>query len=147
MARPISTSIRAAVIVGMITAIQAQEPAAFIVNSGSTNRAGFRIMVQKSGDAEFSAVPRGPKSAAEQPIRRKLSESLSRRLYSDIAKAKPLAGLPHQNCLKSVSFGTRLTIEYSGETTPDLSCPQDQDSRVKALRQDADEILKLFPAN
>ena len=119
--------------------------AAVIVDSGSTNTAGFRIVVERSGNAVDTQTPRQPEETREaQPRRRTLPRRLLRRFYADLEAGKPLSGLPHARCLKSASFGTTLTIELAGETTPDLSCGDHSDSRLKALVRDTSEIVKLF---
>jgi len=118
-----------------------------IVNSGSTNTAGFRIVVEKSGDAEYTAQPRRfPIGRSESPrtIRKALPKTLAGRLYSDVKAAQPLSALPERHCVKSVSFGTRLTIETEGDVSPDLSCGDGGNEKLKALIRDADEIVKVF---
>jgi len=123
---------------------------AVIVDSGSTNTAGFRIVVEQSGDAEFTAGPRRPsRSPDEKPqqMRRKLPDTLVGRLYSDLGAAKPLSALPNQRCMKSASFGTKLTIEFDGQETPDLSCGDGDNAKLRALVRDANEIVKLFRSN
>jgi hypothetical protein len=123
---------------------------AVIVNSGSTNTVGFRIVVERSGKAEFTGGPRrSGRSPDERPrqMDRELPDTLVRRFYSDLDAAKPLSSLPNRRCMKSASFGTKLTIEFSGEETPDLSCGSGDNASLQALVQDANEILKLFSSN
>jgi len=123
---------------------------AVIVDSGSTNTAGFRIVVEQSGEAEFTAGPRRSiRSPDEQPkqMRRKLPDALVKRLYSDLGAAKPLSSLPNQRCMKSASFGTKLTIEFGGQETPDLSCGAGDNTKLQPLILDANEIVKLFTSN
>src|SRR5215469_6345920 len=102
---------------------------ATIVNSGSTNTAGFRIALRRSGAAEYTSVPRGvntrsgePEKAEPEKSGREIPKDLAMRLFADLEAAKPLSSLPAPHCMKSKSFGTRLTIEFGGEATPDLSC-------------------------
>jgi hypothetical protein len=121
---------------------------AVIVNSGSTNAAGFRILVDRSGNAEYTvtsrrARPQGDQAAAK-PVRRKVPEALVRRLYSDLEGAQPPSSLPHHRCFKSVSFGTKVTIEAGKEITPDLSCTEEQDAHIQVLMRDVNEIAKYF---
>jgi|SRR5579863_1314941 hypothetical protein len=122
---------------------------AVIVNSGSTNTAGFRIVVERSGNAEFTAGPPRPNRPDEKPkqMRRKLPDPLVERLYSDLDAAKPLSSLPSQRCAKSASFGTKLTIEFGGQESPDLSCGPGDNAKLQALARDANEIVKLLSAN
>ena len=80
----------------LLCAGQAAEPGvaaspAVIVNSGSTNIAGFRIRVEKSGNAEYVVITRRNLEPAE-PWHRKIPEALVTRLYSGLETARPLAG-------------------------------------------------------
>ena len=124
----------------------AQDAVATIVNSGSTNRSGFRIVLRRSGAAEYSTIPRGAQSQRAQPehAAKRILEDLSRRLFADLEAARPLASLPAPHCAKSVSFGSRLTVEFAGETTPDLSCGDGGDERLRALIRDVNEAVALF---
>lgn len=114
---------------------------AVIVNSGSTNTAGFRIVVERSGKASRSETRR---STQAQPKSIKVPKKLVDRFYADLEAARPLSKLPRQACMKSASFGTVLTVELAGDETPDLSCGDHGDSRIRALIQDTSEIEKLF---
>ena len=101
--------------------VQGADPAvATIVDSGSTNRAGFRITVERSGAAEFTATRRrsGIPDDQVKPIRQTLSEDTVRRLYADLEAAKPLSSLPAVHCAKSASFGSTLTVTVGKEETP-----------------------------
>jgi hypothetical protein len=124
----------------------AQPDTATIVNSGSTNRPGFRIVVDRSGVAEFTAVPRrrAIQPDAATPIRLTISRVLTDRLYTDLTAASPLASLPASHCMKSVSFGSTLAIEFGGEYTPDLSCGGGGNPVVESLIRDCNEIVALF---
>jgi len=117
---------------------------AAIVDSGSTNTNGFRIVVEQSGRTQSTMAPRGPQGSSAKtpaPTSGMISATLAKRLYSDLDVAWPLSSLPSQHCLKSASFGTRLTIEFDGQTTPDLSCGRITDPKVSALARDAREIV------
>jgi hypothetical protein len=118
---------------------------AAIVDSGSTNTNGFRIVVEPLGRTQSMIVPRGPQSHAGEPpaaTTGTIPDMLARRLYSDLDAAWPLSSLPPQHCFKSASFGTRLTIEFAGQTTPDLSCSRITNPSVRALAKDAREIIE-----
>jgi len=116
---------------------------ALIVSSGSTNSPGFRIVVERSGSAIYTPVPRKSDTQAKSRSL-KLPAALVKRLYSDLDAGKPLAELRGGHCMKSASFGSSLTIEFEGDKTPDLSCPDQGNPRLQALIQDASEIVKLF---
>jgi hypothetical protein len=122
--------------------LQAAADTAVIVNSGSTNRAGFRIEVERSGQAEYTSTPR--RGQAAEQVRRKIPDSLLQRFYADLGAAQPLSALPVEHCAKSVSFGTTTTVELGSERTPDISCPNARNPNTKALMRDVDEIVQLF---
>ena len=79
-------------------------------------------------------------------MQRKLPPDLAHRLYSDLEAAHPFSDLPRPRCIKSVSFGTRLTIQFNGDETPDLNCGAGQSAKVAALIQDAKDIVAVFQA-
>lgn len=116
-----------------------------IVNSGSTNTAGFQIVLDKSGKAEYTSRPRRiDKDAAPKVMRRAIPKSVTMRLYSDVNAARPLASLPSPHCAKSASFGTRLTILFDDDESPDLSCGDGGDPKLAALIRDANQIINAF---
>jgi hypothetical protein len=126
--------------------LMAVDPAV-IINSGSTNTAGFLIQVSPSGEAVYTLHPRrgGPPSEEPaKPVTRQLPSAVVKRFFDALEAGKPLASLPHQRCMKSVSFGSTLVVEYGDQKTPDLSCGNQQDSRTKALAQSANEIVTQF---
>jgi len=124
----------------------AEGDAATIVNSGSTNRAGFRIVVERSGAAEFTATPRrrvvqpGPMA----PIQMTVPRALTERFYADLKAASPLASLAEMHCMKSVSFGSVLTVALGGDESPDLSCGDGGNVVFGNLIRDVNEIVALF---
>jgi len=116
-----------------------------IINSGSTNTGGFQITVDKSGKAVYTSKPQGvDRSAAPKVIRKTIPKSLRERLYLDVMAASPLSLLPPQRCVKSVSFGTRLTIGFEDDISPDLSCGAGGNAKLQALIRDAYQVLKFF---
>ncbi len=119
---------------------------ATIVNSGSTNTAGFRIAIRRSGAAEYTSIPRGANSQNTEPEKsgREIPKDLAMRLFSDLEAAKPLGGLPAPHCMKSKSFGSRLTIEFGGESTPDLSCGDGGNEHLRAIIKDVNEMVAYF---
>jgi hypothetical protein len=118
---------------------------AAIVDSGSTNSNGFRILVERSGRTQSTIVPRDP---GPQPIELPvttigmLPAALAQKLYSDLDAAWPISSLPKQNCLKSASFGTVRIIEFDSQKTPDLSCGNGKNPKLRALADDLQQILK-----
>lgn len=126
----------------LAAAVSSSTDSAAIVNSGSTNSAGFTIVVERSGDSEYRVAPRG--FNAVRPIRRKLPAALVQRFYSDLEAAQPLSALPGEHCLKSKSFGSTTIIQLGSEKTPDLSCPNAPNVHIQALLRDSNEIVNLF---
>ena len=117
-----------------------------ITDSGSTNRRGFRIVIDSDGGAEFVSASRGAGTPEGKPIRRKIPRSTINRLRSDLDGARPLSSLPAVPCMKSASFGSTLVIAAGGEHTPDLNCGDGDNARLRNLIRDAREIISLFPA-
>ncbi|HTV74824.1 MAG TPA: hypothetical protein VME66_14095 [Candidatus Acidoferrales bacterium] len=89
--------------------------AAVIVNSGSTNTAGFSIVVSRSGDVTVLAG-----STTSHAV---LSPVTTRTFFHDLSGALPLGSLEVARCMKSASFGTTTRVLWQGQSTPDLSCP------------------------
>ncbi len=121
-----------------------------IVDSGSTNTAGFRLTVDRSGKAEYAVTARRPHASLEvqpQPKNQRLPSSLVKRFYSDLEAASPFSAMPSGRCMKSASFGTTRTIEFEGRTTPDLSCGDRGNARLRSLIQDVNDIVEAFNAS
>jgi hypothetical protein len=130
--------------------VAAAEPdTATITVSGSTNRPGFRIVVDQSGAAELTSTTRKLSTSQEQskPIRRMLPRATVERFQADLKAAKPFTSLPEVRCMKSASFGSTLTVEFGGEQSPDLRCGDGGNVAMRNLIRDANEIIALFPTN
>ncbi len=110
-----------------------------IIDSGSTNIAGLNVKLQKAGPQALIE----PRNGAPQKLM--LDKAICKRLLADLKAAGPLKELPVAHCMKSVSFGASLFIEYNGVRSPDLSCRQ-TDARAMALKADASEILTAAKA-
>jgi hypothetical protein len=138
-------------IAGVMTAgmALAEGDAATIVNSGSTNRAGFRIVVERSGTAVLTSSPRrfGARGAQPEPVRRTIPAALVDSFYAGLAAARPFTSLPAVHCAKSASFGSSLTIEFGSEHTPDLSCGDGGNSFMRDLIRDANQIVALLSSD
>jgi len=118
-----------------------------IVNSGSTNAGGFQIVIEKSGNAEYTQRPRRiapDKEETPKTVRKAVPESLTKALYDDVSAAHPLASLPSSGCMKSASFGTRLTVRFGEDESPDLSCGDGGNAKMRALIRDTNQIVKIF---
>lgn len=130
----------------LATTLPAASDTAVIVDSGSTNTAGFRIVVERSGKAAYTESPRrGGAQGDKQPaVNRKISADLVRRLFADLEAGKPLGELSHRVCMKSASFGTTMKIAFSGQTTPDLNCRSGAREKLLAIIDDVGQIVKGF---
>jgi hypothetical protein len=104
---------------------------ALIVNSGSTNRAGYRLRVYATG---WTALQQG-----DVPIRKRVPPALIKRFFADLRAAGPLDRLPAAHCMKSASFGSSTQVGYRGAMSPDLSCPS-RSAAARALAVDADAL-------
>jgi hypothetical protein len=87
-------------------------------------------------------VPR--RGSPGKPRTQDLTSDLARRFYADIEAAQPFSGLPAGPCMKSASFGSTLKIEYAGQETPDLSCGDRGNERLRLLIQDCDKVTEAF---
>jgi hypothetical protein len=101
---------------------------ALILDSGSTNRAGYRLRVYATG---WTALQQG-----DVPVRKRVSAALVKHFFADLRAAGPLDRITVMRCMKSVSFGSSMQIGYRGKLSPDLSCPS-ASSAARALAVDA----------
>src|SRR5579864_500568 len=108
--------------------------AAVILNTGSTNTTGYRIVVQQSGKAEF--VDGSTRATGQIPL------PLAAKFFRDLSDAMPLSTLPREQCMKSASFGTSLFVWWRGQRSPDLSCPGD--AKAQALGSDAAAVAQAL---
>jgi hypothetical protein len=104
---------------------------ALIVDSGSTNRAGYRLRVYADGT---TALQQG-----DVPIRKRIPAELVKRFFADLQAAGPLDRLPVAHCMKSASFGSTTQIGYRGALSPDVSCASGS-TATRALAVDATAI-------
>jgi hypothetical protein len=107
--------------------------AAVIMDTGSTNVVGYRIVIQPQGTVEYATGERRETAT--------VSAGVARAFFADLAKAAPLDRLPTEPCMKSISFGSSLFVWWSAHgRSPDLLCPTD--ARGSALRADAQRIAR-----
>ena len=116
---------------------------ATIINSGSTNLPGFRIVVDRSGVAEFTSAPRrsGAQSAQPASTRQTLPHALVEAFYADLRAAKRLDSLPAVHCAKSASFGSVLTVALGQDQTPDLGCGDGGNAVMRDLIRETRQIV------
>ena len=104
---------------------------ALIVDSGSTNRAGYRLRVYADGT---TALQQG-----DAALRKHVPPALVQRFFADLRAAGPLDALPRAACMKSASFGSSTYVAYRGKMSPDLTCPSASRAE-RALAVDADAL-------
>ena len=105
--------------------------AAVILNTGSTNTVGYRIVVEPSGRAEYV---QGSARATGQ-----ISSQLAAKFFADLKAGMPLSTLRAFPCMKSASFGISFFLWWRGQRSPDISCSGDS-SAVTALNDDVGAI-------
>jgi hypothetical protein len=139
-------SLMAAGILCLAAEIPDESEVAAIVDSGSTNRPGFRIVVDRSGAAEWISTPRRGRASQvhAEPVKRALTPAVLKRFQADLEAAKPMASLPALHCAKSVSFGSTRTVTVGGEQTPDLNCGDGGNTAMHNLIGDVNEIVAMF---
>ncbi len=103
---------------------------ALIVNSGSTNRAGYRLRVSADG---WASLQQG-----DMPVRKRISAKLVDRFFADLKAAGTLDKMISARCMKSASFGSTTQIGYLGKMSPDVSCPGGP--AMRTLQVDAEAL-------
>ncbi|MBV8171330.1 MAG: hypothetical protein JO219_05290 [Candidatus Eremiobacteraeota bacterium] len=91
--------------------------ATVILNTGSTNAPGYRIVVARDGSAQWIS---GSMRHSGQ-----LSQKSTQKLFADLASAMPLSKLQSAHCMKSASFGTSTFAYWEHERSSDLQCTSD----------------------
>ena len=117
-----------------------------IINSGSTNTAGFLIKVQRSGKASWSLTGRLGGRYADPASRGgegQLADALTKQLFDDVESAMPLTQFPDKGCAKSRSFGYTISVRYLGQWSPDLTCKMTEPKLIQ-LKGDMQEICKTL---
>ncbi|MEA2719288.1 MAG: hypothetical protein QOJ39_1152 [Candidatus Eremiobacteraeota bacterium] len=112
---------------------------ALIIDSGSTNREGYRLRVYATG---WTALQQGdPSTGSGQAVKKRVPAALVKRFFADLKAAGPLDQLTTMHCMKSVSFGSSMQIGYDGKLSPDLTCPSPS-SAARALAVDAGALAE-----
>jgi hypothetical protein len=114
---------------------------ALIVDSGSTNRAGYRLRVYADGR---TALQQG-----DVALQKRAPAVLVKKFFADLRAAGPLDLLTTMRCMKSTSFGSSMQIGYRGKLSPDLNCPSPSRA-ARALTIDAGALadaagVTMFP--
>ena len=113
-----------------------------IVNSGSTNTPGFTVVVHPGGRTTWSrAAGRGVAGAsAATHGSGAVAPALAAKLSQAIAAAGSLSSAQFAACAKSISFGTRTSVDVAGDRTSDVSCVQ-SDPKLEAVRLAVRDVL------
>jgi hypothetical protein len=118
-----------------------------IINSGSTNTAGFQIKIERSGKAAWSLTGRLTGRRYLDPASRageqQLSNEMAKQLFDDVESAMPFTQYPNDGCAKSRSFGYTISIRYLGEWSPDLTCQMTEPKLIR-LKDDMQEVVKTL---
>jgi hypothetical protein len=119
---PFSECVRAIAFGCIAVALLAAVPkgSAQIVDSGSTNTSGYRIVVQSDGSAAISVQQVAKQYSTPKAFA--VSKETATRFFADLAAARK-GNATTVPCMKSASFGTTLHVTWQGWTSPDLSCP------------------------
>jgi hypothetical protein len=122
---------------GVAVAVTSSDQVAVIVNSGSTNTAGFKITVHSSGQS--TAIMQNRAGVAQSALRAfTVSSKQAGSFFADLKAAKA-APATQGGCMKSASFGTSTHVEWQGWSSPDLDCPSD-DAAITTLKNDVSAI-------
>ena len=95
--------------------------AAVIANSGSTNSAGYTLVIAPDGSATVRQY--------EGFTQKTVAGAQTHWLFGRLRAAGPLDSLGLEHCIKSASFGTSTRITWNGTTSGDVSCSADPASR------------------
>lgn len=108
---------------------------AVIVNSGSTNAAGFKIEVWSDGSASITMTSRGGTTSSAA---KSFTAPSYKQFFADLEAARK-GNAVTVPCMKSASFGTSTHITWQDWTSPDLDCPP-KDALGEALVRDVQMI-------
>ncbi|MBV8147460.1 MAG: hypothetical protein JO092_00045 [Candidatus Eremiobacteraeota bacterium] len=94
---------------------------AVIVDSGSTNTAGYKIELWSDGSGTVTLQNRfGETHGAAKTFA--VSSALAQRFFADLKAARD-GNAVSEPCMKSASFGTTTHAQWHGWNSPDLDCP------------------------
>ncbi|MBV8723364.1 MAG: hypothetical protein JO277_14535 [Candidatus Eremiobacteraeota bacterium] len=129
-----------ALTLGLLAVCAAAAPSrdtATIVDSGSTNTAGYAIAV--SSDGNSTVTPRNRMGESQSAPRSfTITTTLAAQFFADLKAARD-GNATSVHCMKSASFGTSTHIAWHDWTSPDLDCPAG-DALTSALIHDVDAI-------
>ncbi len=111
---PVGGQVRRGPVPAGTTPLPVPSDAIVVRNSGSTNTAGYTLVISPDGHA--LVLQNG--GSTEGTVGR----AQVRWLFAKVRAAAPLDALPAAHCMRSASFGSSTTIEYGDATSPDISC-------------------------
>jgi hypothetical protein len=91
-----------------------------INNSGSTNTAGWQLVINPDGSGAFVSQPGHPINYGSKEYPAGTFNITG--ITTIIDQFGGASKIPTGTCAKSVSFGTTTTITYNGSTSGDVSC-------------------------
>ena len=106
---------------GATPPVVAPPGAATIVDSGSTNTAGYTLVVAPDGAATVA------QDGIAQP--KVVAAAQAHWLFAKLREAEPVDSLGGGHCMKSASFGTSTVVTWHARTSSDLSCDENPASR------------------
>jgi hypothetical protein len=120
------------------TACASEADSASIVNSGSTNSAGFQIDVRSDGAAVVTLKPHPGSNLPAGPKPFTVAPALTASFFADLKAVRDgnVAGAP---CMKSASFGSSTHVSWHDWKSPDLECPS-PNAKLNALIHDVGAI-------
>ena len=92
---------------------------ATVVDSGSTNLAGWELAIYSDGSAQLHCDPSPRLHNSCSSTTDKSDTNAANRLSSDLAST-PLQ--PQYDCIRSVSFGSVQTLRYNGKSAIGIDC-------------------------
>jgi hypothetical protein len=87
---------------------------AVIKNSGSTNAAGYTIVLHPDATAELRQNG--------TTVAKTVAKAQAAKLFDQLHATGRLDALPIGHCMRSASFGSTTTVTYAGHTSGDLGC-------------------------
>jgi hypothetical protein len=121
-----------------------------ILQSGSTNSRGYRVVIRTDGSATVElGSPRGrlninrEDSTQEKPQEFPPRSVDAKALHHLLEEIGDVSKIPTGGCAKSVSFGTRTQIVYAGKTSGDLQCVRQASSTSGTSFEQAEQLAKM----
>ena len=114
---------------------------AIIMNSGSTNFTGWNITIHTGGNGSVVQAAHGVAIEGKPARPFRITPELAAKFFHDLRAVRD-ARIAGTACMKSVSFGTRLTVAWHGWVSPDLSCPV-ASALAASLRDDVSQITTI----